>query len=114
MTAADSTLRRALAAPSFKQVLIALIVLTAIRIVGLHYSAVDLFFDEAQYWAWSRELALGYFSKPPLLAWIIAGADLVCGSGEACVRAASPLFYLGTCLVIYAIADHLYGPNTAA
>jgi 4-amino-4-deoxy-L-arabinose transferase-like glycosyltransferase len=114
MTAADSTLRRAWAAPSFQHVLIALIALTAIRIVGLHYSVVDLFFDEAQYWAWSRELAFGYFSKPPLLAWIIAGTDVVCGSGEACVRIASPLLHLCTCLVIYAVANHLYGPNTAA
>jgi 4-amino-4-deoxy-L-arabinose transferase-like glycosyltransferase len=114
MTTADSTLRRAWAAPSFQHVLIALIALTAIRIVGLYYSTVDLFFDEAQYWAWSRELAFGYFSKPPLLAWIIAGTDLVCGSGEACVRVASPLIHLGTCLVIYAVANHLYGQSAAA
>jgi 4-amino-4-deoxy-L-arabinose transferase-like glycosyltransferase len=95
-------------------VLIALAVLAAVRIVGLHYSAVDLFFDEAQYWAWSRELAFGYFSKPPLLAWIIGAADLVCGSGEACIRAASPLFYLGTCVLVYFIANDLYGRDTAA
>jgi 4-amino-4-deoxy-L-arabinose transferase-like glycosyltransferase len=114
MTATDPALRRALATPSFQHVLIALVALTAIRIVGLHYSVVDLFFDEAQYWAWSRELAFGYFSKPPLLAWIIATTDLVCGSGEVCVRIASPLFYLGTCLVVYAIANDLYGRETAA
>ena len=68
--------------------------LTAIRIVGLHASVVDLYMDEAQYWAWSRELAFGYFSKPPLLAWIIAATDPVCGSGEACVRRgiAAPAF----------------------
>ena len=27
--------------------------------------------DEAQYWTWSRELAFGYFSKPPMIAWLI-------------------------------------------
>ena len=114
MTATGTTMHRALATPSFQFVLIALAALTAIRIAGLHYSTVDLFFDEAQYWAWSRELAFGYFSKPPLLAWIIKASDLVCGSGEACVRAASPLFYLGTCLVTYVIAKDLYGRDTAA
>ena len=114
MTATNLTLRGAIATPSFQVVLAVLIAVTAIRLIGLQYSTVDLFFDEAQYWAWSRELAFGYFSKPPLLAWIIAAFDPICGSGEACVRAASPLFYLATCLVVYAVANDLYGRDVAA
>ena len=72
----------------FGYVLLALIALTAVRIWGLYVSTVDLYVDEAQYWAWSRDLAFGYFSKPPLLAWIIAASDQLCGSAEACVRGA--------------------------
>ena len=98
---------------TFRHVLLALIALTAIRLIGLYYSTADLFVDEAQYWAWSRDLALGYFSKPPLLAWIIAASDLICGSGEACVRAASPILYLATCLIAYAVARELYDQRTA-
>src|ERR1700674_5641203 len=86
---------------------------TVIRLVGLELSTVDLFFDESQYWAWSRELAFGYFSKPPLIAWVIAAASQVCGSGESCLRAASPIFYLGTSLICYAIANVLYGERVA-
>ena len=86
---------------------------TAVRLVGLMVSDVDLFFDEAQYWAWSREPAFGYFSKPPLLAWIIAAAEFVCGSSEACIRAPSPILYLGTSLVSYLIAEALYDERTA-
>src|SRR4051812_46140603 len=87
--------------------------LTVIRVVGLHASVVDLFFDEAQYWAWSRELAFGYFSKPPLLAWTIAGAERVCGASEACIRAPAPLLYFGTSLLVYAIARMLYDARVA-
>lgn len=87
--------------------------LTVFRIVGLKFSAVDFFFDEAQYWAWAQAPAFGYFSKPPLLAWIIAGTERVCGSGETCIRAASPVFYFGTSLVVYATALRLYGARTA-
>jgi len=105
---------RSLSNLSFSHVALALAVLTAIRIAGLHVSVVDLYMDEAQYWAWSRELAFGYFSKPPLLAWIIAATDQVCGSGEACVRVASPLLHFVTALVIYAIAEELYDQRTAA
>jgi hypothetical protein len=87
--------------------------LTLVRLIGLATSVVDLFPDEAQYWAWSRDLAWGYFSKPPLLAWTIAVADHVCGSTEACIRAPAPILYFATSLVVYAIAAALYDDRAA-
>ena len=87
--------------------------LTLVRLVGLSTSVVDLFPDEAQYWAWSRDLAWGYFSKPPLLAWTIALADQVCGSAEACIRAPAPILYFATSIVVYAIAATLYDDRAA-
>jgi 4-amino-4-deoxy-L-arabinose transferase-like glycosyltransferase len=90
-----------------------LFALTIARLIALEVSVVDLFFDEAQYWSWSRAPAFGYFSKPPLLAWILTGATEICGDGEACLRAISPIFYLGTSLLAYAIADLLYDERTA-
>jgi 4-amino-4-deoxy-L-arabinose transferase-like glycosyltransferase len=90
-----------------------LAILTLIRLAGLRLSEVDLFFDEAQYWAWSREPAFGYFSKPPLLAWTIALAESVCGSSESCIRAPAPLFYFGTSLLVYATARTLYDRRIA-
>ena len=74
--------------------------LTLIRLVGLRYSLTDLYFDESQYWVWSREFAFGYFSKPPLLAWTIAIAESICGSGEACIRSPSPILHAGTALLV--------------
>lgn len=113
MTSSDPAADRSRPSPGLPLAILLIGALTIIRYVGLHYSSVDLFFDESQYWAWSRDLALGYFSKPPLLAWIIAGSSAVCGDGEACVRAASPLFYFGTSLLVYAIAAALYGRRVA-
>ena len=114
MTAAEPGARRGLADLGFVSVLAVLIALTAVRIAGLYTSWVDLFLDEAQYWDWSRELAFGYFSKPPLLAWVIAAFEPVCGSSEACARMASPVLYLATSLVMYAVANELYGRAAAA
>src|SRR5436190_16568994 len=99
--------------PSFSLAAAILALLTVIRLVGLKLSVVDLFFDEAQYWTWSRELAFGYFSKPPLLAWAIAAAERLCGSSEACIRAPAPIFYLGTSLLVYAVARQLYDARVA-
>jgi 4-amino-4-deoxy-L-arabinose transferase-like glycosyltransferase len=86
--------------------------LTIVRLVGLRFSTVDLFFDESQYWSWSHELALGYFSKPPLLAWLIAAAGHVCGQSEACIRAPAPLMSLVISLLAYAIGRTLYDVRT--
>ena len=87
--------------------------ITVLRLVGLSLSSVDFFPDEAQYWAWSRDLAWGYFSKPPLLAWLIAAAEHACGSGEACIRAPAPILYFATSLLVYAIAGSLYDRRAA-
>ena len=87
--------------------------LTAVRLAASYLSVVDLYVDEAQYWAWSRIPAFGYFSKPPLLAWVIALTTGVCGNGEACVRAASPLLYFATSIIAYAVARALYDDRIA-
>jgi 4-amino-4-deoxy-L-arabinose transferase-like glycosyltransferase len=86
--------------------------LTIVRLVGLRFSTVDLFFDESQYWSWSQDLALGYFSKPPLLAWLIAAAEHLCGRSEACIRAPAPLMSLVISLLAYAIGRTLYDLRT--
>src|ERR1700754_2315453 len=113
MTSLTDTVPRSLTERRLTLCVAILVALTVARLIGLAYSEVDLFFDESQYWAWSRELAFGYFSKPPLLAWIIASSSAVCGNGEACVRAASPILYFGTSLGIYAIAEGFYDARVA-
>lgn len=113
MTSLTDTAPRSLTQHRLVLCIAVLLALTAVRLIALAWSQVDLFFDESQYWAWSRELAFGYFSKPPLLAWVIAGAEAVCGSTEACIRAPAPVFYLATSLVSYAIARALYDETTA-
>ncbi len=99
--------------PGFWTAAVIVFALTIVRLVGLRFSTVDLFFDEAQYWSWSHELALGYFSKPPLLAWLIAAAEHLCGQSEACIRAPAPLMSLIISLLAYAIGRTLYDVRTA-
>src|SRR5215468_5313646 len=98
--------------PSFRLAAVIVLALTIVRLVGLRLSTVDLFFDESQYWAWSREPALGYFSKPPLLAWMIAAGEHVCGPSEACIRAPAPLISLAISLIAYATGRALYDART--
>jgi len=113
MASLSDTMGRSRVVTGLGLAVVLLAAITAIRLIALKYSVVDLFFDEAQYWAWSRELAFGYFSKPPLLAWIIALTERVCGSAEACLRAPAPVFYFGTSLLVYATARQLYDAQVA-
>ncbi len=82
--------------------------LLAVRLVTLRFNATDLFFDEAQYWSWSLEPAFGYYSKPPLIAWIIWLATGSCGITEFCIRLPSPLIHTATAGLIFAVGARLY------
>ena len=59
--------------------LFVLIAITAARIVALFYIPLGLYFDEAQYWMWSRTFDWGYFTKPPLIAWVIGTTTFLAG-----------------------------------
>ncbi len=93
---------------------LALGALLAVRLVALVFNKTDLFFDEAQYWAWSVEPAFGYYSKPPLIAWIIALATGVCGQGEACIRSPAPILHTLTALSVFALGARLYETRVGA
>jgi len=47
---------------------------------------VPVHFDEAQYWAYGRELAAGHFSKPPLVGWLIRLATELGGDTTFALR----------------------------
>ncbi len=87
--------------------------LTALRVLALAVSELNLYGDEAQYWSWAQDLAFGYFSKPPMVAWIIAAATAACGDGEFCVRIASPLLHAATAGVVFLLARSLFDARIA-
>lgn len=78
------------------------------RLLALWLNRTDLFFDEAQYWSWAQEPAFGYYSKPPLIAWLIGATTALCGDTEACIRSASPLLHTLTAWIIFLIGRGLY------
>jgi 4-amino-4-deoxy-L-arabinose transferase-like glycosyltransferase len=81
----------------------------AARIAALHFNPIGPYFDEAQYWAWSRALDWGYFTKPPMVAWAIWSTTSLFGDAEWAVRLAAPLAHGATALTIYALARAMYG-----
>ena len=54
---------------------------------------VTLYVDEAQYWTWAQNLDWGYFSKPPVIAWLIAASTALFGDGILAVKLSAILLY---------------------
>ena len=76
---------------------------TAIRVAVLIVSPLELYPDEAQYWWWAQTPDLGYFSKPPLIAWIIGATTWAFGDGEWAIRLGMPLLHGGAALLLFGI-----------
>lgn len=89
------------------------VALTAVRLLVLFVTPLELYPDEAQYWLWSRDLAFGYYSKPPMLAWLIALTTGVGGDAEPWVRLSSPLLHAMTGLILFKVAERLFDRRTA-
>ncbi|MGE0716676.1 MAG: ArnT family glycosyltransferase [Alphaproteobacteria bacterium] len=87
--------------------------LTALRLLWLAGDPVDLYGDEAQYWIWAKEPAFGYYSKPPLVAWLIALSTALFGDGVLAIKLPSALVHAGTAMVLWAIGRDLGGERAA-
>src|SRR3954465_2661267 len=79
-----------------------------------HDCPVDLSGDEAHYWDWSRQLDLSYYSKGPLVAYIIRASCAIFGDSMWAVRFPALLFACGTGLVTYGLTLKLFRSDRLA
>ncbi len=100
----------------------ALTLLLAAVLVGLTvwrawivvHAGPGLHVDEAQYWAWSRALDWGYYSKPPAIAALIALSTRWLGDGILGVKALAMLCYPVTAWVLYRWVGEVVADTTGA
>jgi 4-amino-4-deoxy-L-arabinose transferase-like glycosyltransferase len=85
-----------------------IVILTVYRASVLWSSGYNLFVDEAYYWGWAQHLDFGYYSKPPMIALLIAMTTSVCGDGEFCIKSGALLVHPLTALLVFYIAKMLY------
>lgn len=86
--------------------LIAIVALLRVALLALASPALS--FDEAQYWAWAQHIQLGYYSKPPMVAWAIAATTALFGEGAGAVKLGSMLAQTGTALLILCLGRALF------
>ncbi len=88
-------------------------VVTTVRVFALFYSDINLGPDETQYWFWSQAPAFGYFSKPPMIAWVIAATTSIFGDSEWAVRLSAPIFHFATSVLLFLTARRIYDEKSA-
>ena len=54
-----------------KYFFLTILLLIVFKFTAISITNFSLYGDEAQYWLWSQKPDLGYYSKPPLLAWFL-------------------------------------------
>ena len=84
------------------------VVLLIYRVWLVRHSGISLFFDEAQYWDWSRHLAWGYYSKPPMIAGLIWLSTHLFGNGIVGVKLMTMLLYPFTAVAMVGFARALW------
>ena len=85
-----------------------------VKIIAIRFTNFDLFGDEAQYWLWSQNLDFGYYSKPPLLSWIIAVVCSIFGNSIFVIKMIPVFLYCLTSYVIFLLSKKLFGNNEFA
>ena len=91
-----------------------LLLFAVVAVLGVYRALViwgtelPLFYDQAYYYYWSLHPDWGYFSKPPMVAWLIFVTTSLWGSSELAVNAGAIILYSLTAFVVHAIGRELY------
>jgi len=84
------------------------VILALLKVIAIASTDFNLYGDEAQYWLWSRDLSFGYFSKPPLLPWLISFVTYFFGDSFFVLKTIPILLYIFSSFLIYMLSTKLF------
>ncbi|MEY4483302.1 MAG: hypothetical protein RL693_754, partial [Verrucomicrobiota bacterium] len=89
--------------------------LLVLRFIYLPFfcSAFDLVGDESYYWEWGRRPDWGYFSKPPMIGWLMGVVGVMTNHAEWGIRLASLVCGTISLSLLYALAKRMFDQHTA-
>tara|TARA_Y100000590_G_scaffold469441_1_gene657017 strand:- start:892 stop:2295 length:1404 start_codon:yes stop_codon:yes gene_type:complete len=85
-----------------------------LKFISIKITNLNLYGDEAQYWLWSKTFSFGYFSKPPLLSWLIGGITNFFGNSFFTLKSIPILIYCLTSYFVYLLVIKLYNKKDLA
>jgi 4-amino-4-deoxy-L-arabinose transferase-like glycosyltransferase len=90
-----------------KFVYFSIFTLLVFKLAAVHITEFSLYGDEAQYWLWSKSIDLGYYSKPPLLAWLLSIHTFLLGDSFFSIKVFPLVVYLLISFGIYRLCSGL-------
>ncbi len=94
-------------------IFVLLLCLLAVKVLFIVVAPLELSPDEAYYWDWSRHLDWGYYSKPPMVAWLMAFFTNLFGNNETGVRLPAALLSVTGLWFVYKLAREFYSERAA-
>ncbi len=86
--------------------------MAAFRAYYIIFGPLDLSPDETHYWEWTRHPSLSYYSKGPMVAWLITIGTAIFGNTEFGVRAPAIVLSLLSSLLLYILGRDMYDQKT--
>lgn len=90
------------------------LVVVGYRLWVIAATEFPLFYDEAYYLDWARDLDWGYYSKPPMVALILKLFTGLLGETSLGVKAGAALGYAFSSMLVLLIGRYLYNPRVGA
>lgn len=86
---------------------------SALNLLYIWKCPLDLCGDEAHYWEWARHLDICYYSKGPIVAYIIWLATHIGGHTPFAIRSAAVLLSAGSMMIVYFLGRRLFKSELA-
>ncbi len=95
--------------PHSTLLLSSLVVISVFRIYYILHGPLDLGPDEAHYWEWSRMLDLSYYSKGPMIAYLVYIGTSIFGDTVFGIRVMAVIFSALSSIYMFMLVNHMYG-----
>ena len=93
--------------------LLAAVFIARIGVMMMFVSGADLAGDEAYYWDWGRRPDWCYYSKPPMIGWLMGVIGWLTGNAEWGIRFAALLLGTATLVIVHRMALVMFDARTA-
>lgn len=93
--------------------LLAAVFIARIGVMLMFVSGADLAGDEAYYWDWGRRPDWCYYSKPPMIGWLMGVIGWLTGNAEWGIRFAALLLGTATLVIVHRMALVMFDARTA-
>jgi undecaprenyl-diphosphatase len=97
--------------PNTAMFIVGLAAISFFRVYYILHGPLDLSPDEAHYWEWSRRLDWSYYSKGPMIAYLIYAGTALFGDTIFGIRIMAVIFSVLSSVYLFKLVNIMYGSH---